>query len=122
MIKVSGTKGRTIRETTASYEYTDEKGHLQSEDIRVRYFSLSWNEIEAEHSELKALSQKDPTAPVWPHIRAAKRIESLPDLADEHGKPFPITPESLGALDARNLAAIKKAIDDDLVPKEQPST
>ena len=115
MIKVSGTKKR-IRETTAPYIH-EEKGKEITSDIRVLYYGRTWGEMEAEHSELSAIAKNDPNTPIWPHHMLAKRLHALPDLADAKGGEFKITNANLGQLDPRNLAAIKKAIDEDIAGK-----
>lgn len=115
MIKVN-TKKRTVRECTAPYQYTD-KDEIKTEDIRVRYFSFTWNELQTQHQQLAAFVKTDADTTIWPHETLVDRIESLPDLADADGKPFKITAENLGSLDTRNLDAIKKAIDEDFQGK-----
>jgi len=125
MIRVTGQ--RTVRETTAPYEYTDENGETVKEDIRVRYFVRTAKEArEDRENKLRQYeeSKKKPDAPpvFFYHMdELAKRLESLPDLEDEKGKPFPITPDSLGMLTTANLEAINNAIEADIAPKEQPS-
>lgn len=119
MIKVTASK-RTVRETTAPFIH-EEKGKETTTDIRVRYYSRTWNDMQHEHATLQSMAKDQPDAPTWPHESMAKRIESLPDLTDEHGKPFEITAKNLGDLDTRNLAAIRKAIDEDIAGKAQPA-
>lgn len=58
----------------------------------------------------------------WLSHKLVKLLESLPDLADANGKPLPITIEALDTIAVvPNLLAIEKAIEEDTVPKEQPS-
>lgn len=116
MIKIAA-RQRIVRECTAPFIYVDADGVEAIADIRVRYYSLTWNELEQKHAELRAIIDKDPDARVWPHQAWAERIESLPDLTDEHGKPFNISAENLGNLDTRNIEAIKKAIEGDTAGK-----
>mgnify|MGYP003594762879 CR=1 FL=1 len=115
MIKIDAKK-RTIRETTCPFHYS-ENGELKSEEIRVRYYSFTWNEIQAEHARIAELIKNDPLATVWPNETLAERIAELPDLQDAKGKPFVISAKTLGDLDTKNLDAIKKAIDEDLSGK-----
>lgn len=110
-IKVN-TKKRTVRETTAPY-ICEDAGELKTEQIRVRYYSFRWNELQDQHNKLRQLAKDDPQASIWPHETLVDRLESLPDLTDEKGKPFAITAHNLGSLDTQNLNAIKKAIDED---------
>jgi hypothetical protein len=120
MIIVSATK-RTVRETTAPYEFTDEDGNPKTEDVRVQYYSLTIKDIKADQDEIKAKAKKDPNGTYWLSDELAKRIHALPDLADEDGKPFPITAKSLEECVAvTNLRSIKAAIEKDIAPKEQP--
>lgn len=118
MIKVNPT-ARTVRETTAPYLY-EEKGEAKTADIRVRYFSFTWNELQSQHAALKQIA-KNGDATIWPHETLVDRIESLPDLAGPDGKKFAITAENLGCLDTRNLEAIQKAINEDFEGKARPA-
>lgn len=125
MIRV--TAARTVRETTAPYEYTDENGETKTEQIKVRYFVRTAKEAREWREEMVRRfeeSKANPDAPpffVYHMDTLAERLESLPDLADEKGKAFPITSEALGMLSTRNLEAIHDAIEADTAPKEQPS-
>lgn len=181
MIKVTAGQ-RFIRETTAPFEFNDEKtGDVKTEDIVVRYFSpttlekkterdaqvarakemsevldaqraseAALKEVEAaerkltaspddkalqsalekaqEKADTLAFAAKDKAKDAadkykypWLADSLAKRLESLPNLCDGDEKPFPITSESLSLVPIVNLMAIEKAIEDDLVPKTQPS-
>lgn len=112
MIKVDATK-RTVRETTAEYE--DVNG--EKSDIRVRYYSPTWNERQTDREELKAIADEDPDRVIWPHETLARRIESLPDLAGTDGKELKITAENLGNIAIPNLDKIRKAIEEDIAGK-----
>jgi hypothetical protein len=121
MIKVNP-KNRTVRECTAPYEYTNDKGETVTEQIRVRYFSRTIVEAKENYAELQKLATEDPERIVWTSETLVRRgLESLPDLSDEHGKPLTITVENLDKLEGRNLDAILTAINNDTAPKEQPS-
>lgn len=109
-------KQRTVRECEAPFEYFD-KGELKTEQIRVRYYSFTWGEIQSRHAELAALAKDNPDHTIWPHETLVDRIESLPDLKTADSKPFKITAKNLGNLDTKNLEAIKKAIDEDFAGK-----
>ena len=116
-----------MRACTAPYEYTNDAGETVKEDIRVRYFVRTAAEAREDRENKIRLyeeSKKNPDAPpvFFYHMdELAKRLESLPDLADDKGKAFPITPESLGMLSTANLEAIHDAIEADIAPKEPPS-
>ena len=116
MIKITAPQ-RFVRETTAPFIYAVEDGTEQTKDIRVQYYSSTWNEVQEQHASLAAKVADDPTQTIWPHETFAKRVHALPDLADAKGKPFAITAENLGMLDIRNLDAMKKAIDEDIAGK-----
>lgn len=115
MIKIDA-KQRTVRECIAPFQFT-EKGEIKTEDIRVRYYSLTWNEIQAQHAALAKIVKDNPQETIWPHESLVDRIESLPDLHGPDGKPLKITAKNLGDLDTKNLEAIKKAIDEDFAGK-----
>jgi hypothetical protein len=133
MIKVNTTP---IRQVTAPYEYLDEAtGEKQVEQIRVHYRGLTTKEGRetwaAAEAAMKAQPKKKGKAeesaeefaiqePSWYVDMVITRLVALPDLADESGKPFPITKESLDTLDVLNVKAIHEAIQEDLNPKAQP--
>ena len=120
-IKVGST--RLVRETTAPYEYTDEKGELKVEQIRVRYYSLSVAEMREKTARIEQMIAEavDKKEPVWLSDVLPLTLESLPDLLDQKGKPIAITADSLAKLNRHNLDAIQTAISEDLNPKEQPA-
>jgi hypothetical protein len=125
MIKVDD-KERVVRETTAPYEYK-EKGELKTGEIRVRYYSETLAELKQQRNDAVRVSnaikegKADEIEFPWLSNKLAKKLESLPDLAGADGKPLKITPDNLDKLTAVNLRAIEAAIENDLVPKSQPS-
>jgi len=135
MIKVTASKP-VVRECTAEYEHMDDAGNPTVSEIRVRYFSQTVAELKqqraaalkrarelekrAEGSEKADIDIDNDDFPWLSHI-LVNRLESLPDLTDEKGKPLPITIESLDQLTAANLRAIEAAIAADVAPKSQPS-
>lgn len=124
MIKVAGTQ-KMVRQTTAQFEYPDEKGNIQTEEIVVRYFVQSGKVAKEKHEaarvSLERAKQNDELPPFEYYVDTlAERLESLPDLCDGQGKAFAITPENLGMLSTSNLDSINKAIQEHQVPKEQP--
>lgn len=114
-------KKRTIRETTAVIEVNDDDGNLVSETIRVKYYSPRVADVEAMQAEIeKAEAETEGKGKSWLSWILAKRIHSLPDLADEKGKPLEVSQEMLEEyLDIKALTAIREAIEDDLNPKSQ---
>jgi hypothetical protein len=113
---------RTVRETTAAYEYPDPKtGELVVEQIRVRYFSMTVAEIKKLRSDAfakAAAAEKDPEAAEFPWLSSVlvNKLESLPDIVDGKNKPIAITVANLDKITAVNLQAINQAIEEDLVP------
>jgi hypothetical protein len=116
MIKVS--QERIVRETTAPYEYLS-KGEVKTEQIRVEYYSETWNDMQNRHTRLKAQEKENPDAVIWPHQTLAERLKALPDLQTPDGRPFEITAENLGSLERKNLVAIREAIDEDIEGKSR---
>lgn len=119
MIKIDANH-RTVRTTSAPFQFSNGNGEIQTEQITVRYYSLKIKDIKARRAALEQKAKDDPTAIVWLSETLAESLESLPDLTDEKGKPLAITVENLDAIDLPNLEAIKKAIDDDISGKAQP--
>jgi hypothetical protein len=120
MIKLNGNR-RTVRETTAEFQYTDDEGNLKFDEIRVRYFSPRIEDFKKLRAEFEAQAKANNGQPFFLSEGLAKQIESLPDLADAKGKPLKITAEVLEKeIDLLNLQAIREAIDADLAPKSKP--
>lgn len=126
MIKITG-KNRTMRECTAPYEQTI-NGKAVVEQIRVLFYPPTLAEIKG--TDPKSIARKSgkakdgdlsPDGSPWLSTELADRIYALPDLADEKGKPFEVTPENLDKLTLDNLRAIGKAILENSVPKSTPS-
>lgn len=121
MIKLNGNR-RTVRETTAEFQYTDDKGELIFETIRVRYYSPRIQDAKLLRAEVEAKLEADPNSAFALSEMLSRRIESLPDLADKNGKPLKITVDVLeNEIDLLNLKAIQDAIEDDLDPKSEPA-
>lgn len=132
MIKL-GTK--LVRETTALYEYTDEKtGEQKTEDVRVRYYSFSIYESQKMLEQLQAIfdAAVKKKGLVWDEQALLFSLDSLPDIEDAKGNPIksafdndgspaPEWRETFESISIVNLRAIKKAIEVDLLPKEQPA-
>jgi hypothetical protein len=94
MIKLNGNR-RTVRETTAEFQYTDDEGNLKFDEIRVRYFSPRIEDFKKLRAEFEAQAKANNGQPFFLSEGLAKQIESLPDLADAKGKPLKITAEVL---------------------------
>lgn len=110
---------RTVRETTAPWEYTDETGALQVEDIRVRYISPTLQDLERVR---KMMADAEEGSSAWLAKDLSERIDSLPDILDEKGKPVTTDEAFFQTVTLKNLQALQKAYNDDLYPKEQPAT
>ncbi len=131
MIKLKN-KRALVRECTAIYEETDDKGEVVSEEIRVRYFSKTVKELKLQTKWHRQKADEDPTQILWLSDTLPFIVESLPDIEGLDGKPIKVeydkdgyptakTVENFEAIAKHNLQAIEKAIADDLAPKEQPS-
>lgn len=125
MITVKG-KQRMVRQTTAPFEYENDKGETITDQIVVRYYVQTAKEAKERHlagvAAYNNAKKNDEIVPFEYHIDTlASRLESLPDLAGPDGKAFAITSDNLGLLSVPNINAIHKAIEDDTNPKEQPS-
>lgn len=127
MIKVTANGQRNVRECTSQFEY-EEDGEQKTDEIRVRYFSQTVAELKqlrldalAKFNAAKKGKAAETEFP-WVSNTLAKRLESLPDLEGEDGKPFAITVENLDTLSIINLRAIEAAIEEDVRPKSQPSS
>lgn len=114
-------KKRTIRETTAVIEVNDDEGNLIEQTIRVKYYSPRVADIEAIKTEIdKAAAEGESETRSFLTWMLASRIHSLPDIADEKGKPLEVSQTMLEEyLDIKSLNAIREAIEDDLNPKSQ---
>lgn len=118
--------GRTVRETTAPFEYNDPAtGELKTEDIRVRYFSQTIAELKKMREDIitKAkLAEADPADAEIPWLsgQLSNRLESLPDILDAKGKPIEISIVNLDQITALNLRSISEAIEADAVPRPTP--
>ncbi len=113
-----------VRQTVAPFEYQDDKGEIQTDEIVVRYFVRTAQEARDQHEAARLTltqAKKNDEIPPFEYYMdtLSKRLESLPDLCDEQGKPFEITPENLGKLATVNLEAINQAIQEHTVPKGQ---
>lgn len=108
-----------MRETTAPYEYTNDSGEIKTDPIRVRYYSSTTKELKEAYAAAQAKIKSDETAIFWHTDKLVKRLESLPDLVDENEQPFEITLDFLESLDAKNVSAIVKAIEEDENPKSE---
>lgn len=121
MITINPTQ-KTVRETRAPFEYEHE-GRLETAQIRVRYYSATTKELKEDYEQAKIAIEearkKNESAVFWNSETLARRLESLPDLVDQDGKPFEITLDFLESLDARNVGAIVKAIEEDQNPKSK---
>ena len=58
MIKLKNAK-RLVRETTAPYEFVDDKGETQIEEIRVRYFSSTVGDLQVQTDWHKAKAEQE---------------------------------------------------------------
>ena len=115
MIKISKAQGRVVRETTCPFLIvTDEKEVIEM--IRVRYFSLSIKEMREFGRKVESngdsMYMSDLLLPL---------IESLPDIVDDDEKPVTVTLELLDSLNAINVRALHKAIQDDIAGPKTPA-
>lgn len=121
MIKLSGIQ-KTVRETTAKFEYEDE-GKIKSEEIRVQYYSPTITELRQFEAELRAkVKDGEPSSTFYLTEFLVRRIHALPDLADTKGKVRKITLDFIESLDVKNLERIRDAINEDLNPKSTPGS
>lgn len=119
MIKVNTNNEPIVRQTNAEWEF-QENGEIKTANICVLYFDFTTKVLKQQQAELKAKADGDDL--LWNTDSLLGRIHSLPDLVDEKEKPVEITLEFLDAQSIKNIAALKKAIDDDLNPeKKSPS-
>lgn len=118
MIKLSNPQGR-VRETTAPFEYTDDKGKVQTADIRVIYRSPTITDIRVQKLEREARENAGESLYISDSL--ASVIDALPDLTDDNEKEIAITVENLDQLTITNLTAIQKAINEDIEGKSQSS-
>jgi hypothetical protein len=113
MIKVTGK--RAVRSTTAPYITEDG----ESTEIAVEYYSATTAVMkERRDIAIKRAENAKPGEMAWFSDELVQDLHALPDLADDKGKPFKITVANLDKLDIRNLNAIRKAIEDDIVAKK----
>lgn len=109
---------KIIRRCTAPFEIVNDKGETETHQITVEYYSLSTSKIkEMRESVDKRIKDGDP---LWYSDLLSERLHALPDLVDGKNKPYKITLAFLESLDAGNVEAIVKAIDEDGRPKAQP--
>ncbi|MFN6963960.1 MAG: hypothetical protein ACK4S4_09360 [Pyrinomonadaceae bacterium] len=115
MLKIKASQ-RVVRETTAPFEYSD-NGETKSVDIRVRYYSPTIKDLHDHRREVQTRQEEQPDNPMMLSDVLARRLESLPDLSDDKGKPIKITVAALEEISIRNLTAIQRAINEDLEGK-----
>jgi len=128
MITVTTSKP-TVRETKADYQFTED-GEMKTESIRVQYYSFTTKRLKEMRSDVKA--KLDAGEALWHSDTLADQLHGLPDLVDEKKRPCFVPHEGdeqkrikaiefLDTLIVGNIDAIKKAIDEDVSPKEQPN-
>lgn len=110
MIPVAANKTPIIRETKAKYSHVV-NGEIVTEDIRVRYRSLS---VKALKEQKTLINDKKDDAYISDMVFAV--VEELPDFVDEKEKPITLTLEFFEEMNLDNLKAIKEAIDGDVNP------
>ena len=119
-IKLNGDH-RTVRETTADWQYTNDKGEAVTEPIAVRYFSPTIEDVRRQKAAITK-AYEDGSDWYMSH-QLVSALESLPDLIDpKTNKPVKVTIEFLDKQEILNLRSLVKAIDDDLDPKSRPAT
>lgn len=104
---------RIIRKTTATVEFADEKGDIQTGEIQVHYYSPTMADLQNSQRAMEA-SNGDIG---WVTRELAPRIHALPDILGDDDKPIEITVANLESLPIKNLNAIQEAIEKDLHPK-----
>jgi hypothetical protein len=114
---------RTVRQTEADFEFNDGDGQLQTEKIRVLYYSPTTQETKEIEEEMRKRQGDKSKLIAWYHTDTLiRRLHSLPDLVDDNEKPHKITLEFLDSLSGKNIEAINDAITDDLTAgKSQPA-
>jgi hypothetical protein len=116
MIKLSslnGKQGRIVRETTAPFVMVID-GEQKTEQVRVRYYSLSTKES---RDQAKEAEKNSDGVTYWSDILFPV-LESLPDIVDDKtGLPVTITKKLLENINGMNLRAIFQAIQEDAIPK-----
>jgi rRNA maturation endonuclease Nob1 len=111
MIRATQNKTSIVRETTAKYSHVVD-GEIKTEEIRVRYRSLS---IKALREQKQLIADKKDDAYISDTVFAV--VEELPDFVDEKDKPIVLTLEFFEEMNLDNLKAIKDAIDGDVNPE-----
>ena len=129
MITVTASKP-TVRQTFADYTFSGADGAPITEPIRVQYYSFTTKRLKELRNEVKA--KLDAGEALWHSDSLADQLHGLPDLVDEKKRPCFVPHEGdekkrakaiafLDTLDVGNIDSIKKAIDEDVSPKEQPN-
>lgn len=121
MIKLNPKK-RTIRETTAKFEYMNGTAEIKTDDIRVLYYSPTVADSREELAAMKSRKDAEDDSIWWLSDSLLRKVHSLPDLCDEKGKEHKLTREFYESLDFKNLDSILSAINEDLsAGKSQPA-
>lgn len=115
--QLNGRQNRIVRETTAPFTYISESGEQLTEPFRVRFYSLSTAEQQAQREKIVE-SDAAGGAAYWSDILLPV-IESFPDLIGDDGLPVPVTKELLDQLNGINLQSIYQAIREAPLPKLQ---
>lgn len=113
MITTAQNKTPIVRETKAKYTH-QVGGEIRTEEIRVRYRSLS---IKALKEQKQLIADKKDDAYISDTVFAV--VDELPDFVGEDNKPIELTLEFFEEMSIDNLKAIKDAIDGDVNPKSQ---
>lgn len=114
---------KTIRRTTAEYQFTDDNGEIRTEEIGIEYYSLTTAAIKRQIERDLQRQKDNPDEPSYYTDILVDRLHALPDLIDpETKKPIEITVENLDAMALENLTAITDAIKNDADPKSQPGS
>lgn len=106
-------KSRTVRETTAAWEYNDADGKIVSQEISLSYFSPTVGELKRQRIEAKKRFE-DNGEIVWISEELFPMLHCINDLPAGIKHPSPITLEWLEDQDIRNLDSIRTAIDTDM--------
>jgi len=109
---------KIIRATSAPFEYQD-GAEVKSKTIVVRYFGRTVKELKEQRLDIQTRAKNNPDEVIWLSETLAKRLHSLDELPEGFDENFEISETSLDEVDAKNLEAIRDAIEKDENPKLQ---
>ena len=108
--------GRILRETPCKLEYNNGDGKIHTEEVTLRFNSLTTAEIQERRRTMQARLKKDETT--W---LADELVGVLTEIVEADGSVNPVDAELLGGLAVDNIQAMNTAINEAIRPKEQPA-